>query len=135
MISIVTVSRSQNLFRIVEGEKRGFIDSTGHVVVSPRFRYAEDFSNSLALVSARMPIEESDSAPSSWGYIDSTGAMRLHPRFGYGRSFSGGLAAVRENDPGTLTNSIWGFIDTTGHAAIVPQYYSVGDFSEGLAWV
>jgi hypothetical protein len=117
------------LYPIIElnqGEKFGYINSKGEIVIQPQFRQAWFFSEGLALAC----IEHR-----KCGYIDETGKFVINPQFQFGSRFSEGLAGVEIE--GKL-----GYIDKTGKFVINPQFQPSGDnefiasiFSEGLAGV
>lgn len=107
----------------------GYIDSTGQVVIEPRFEKAEPFSYERARVML-------DGEPA---FIDSTGAVVLRPDVSVDRpmakdravrSFSEGLAAASPSD-----TPLWGFIDTTGTYVIEPQFLRAYSFANGRAAV
>ena len=79
------------------GIEWGFVDKTGHYVITPQFRFAGGFSDGLAAVTVG----------DNWGFIDKTGHYVINPQFNFARSFSEGLAAVRIGDS---TTGKWGFI-------------------------
>jgi hypothetical protein len=106
------------LHLIRSGEKSGFIDASGTVVVQPRLSQAQGFSEGFAAVQPRLD--------GKWGYIDLAGQMVIPATFDDAGGFSQGCAAVREDDK-------WGFIDSSGRVVIQPQYDDAGSFSEGLA--
>jgi hypothetical protein len=66
------------------GQKAGFKDLTGKVVIPPQFDEARDFSEGLA------PIRINR----KWGYIDSKGKTVIPSKYYRARGFSEGLAAV-----------------------------------------
>lgn len=103
------------LYPVHVGDKIGFIDRSGKVVIEPRFTAWRDFSEGLAFT-----YGEQD------GFIDTRGKM-VFP-FAHGMDFMNGLAAVRVDDR-------WGFIDRKGHMAIQPQWDGVSAFVEGFACV
>lgn len=74
------------------GNKWGFIDLSGNIVIEPQYLGAKSFANGLAPVSDGM-----------WGYIDSKGQYRIESRFSNCLPFSGGIAAVEENH-------VWSYI-------------------------
>jgi len=98
--------------------KYGYIDSTGKVVIQPKFDQAGDFSEDFAPAK----VEQKD----KFGYINGTGAFAIKPQFSDAKEFSEGLAAV-------LLDGKWGYIDRNGGLAISPQFQDADSFSEGLA--
>lgn len=83
-ISILTFGQSQNLFRIVENDKIGYMDEKGNTVIAPVFLNANDFSEGLA--SARLN--------SRFGFIDHTGQFIIQPKYEYALNFKNGYARV-----------------------------------------
>jgi hypothetical protein len=63
----VTVAQAPVLFEVWVGDKAGYIDRTGSVVIQPQFASAYPFSEGLAAVQA-----EKDGL---FGFIDTTGKM------------------------------------------------------------
>lgn len=108
----------RTLFPIREDGKVGYIDSTGRVVIEPRFDTDLPFSEGLAAVRVDR----------AWGYIDTTGTMLIAPQFDLASHFSGGRAAVEAGGK-------WGFVDRTGTWVVQPTFDHAFPFSEGLAKV
>ncbi|WP_246838114.1 WG repeat-containing protein [Leptospira mayottensis] len=119
----------------LEGGLLGYMNTTGKVVIEPKFSDASCFSDGLAYV---------ETSNGEKGYIDKTGKMRitfkkLHEvdaSYGYSENFSDGLVfADYEDDQGRKR----GFIDKSGKLIIDltmnRDYQWVGSFSEGLAVV
>ncbi len=77
----------RHLFQISEGNRTGFIDSTGQVVIKPTFLSAGDFSEGLS--AARIN--------GTYGYIDASGNYIIQPQFEYATPFNEGLAIVFKN--------------------------------------
>ncbi len=117
-------ARDVALFPVSVGDKMGYIDNTGKIVIEPQFDLAGDFSAGLAAVRLGM----------SWGYIDLSGKMVIQPQFTDVGDFSGGLASVQLEESGP-----YGFVDKSGKMVIQPQFFSgsgwAPKFSEGLALV
>jgi len=104
--------------------KYGFIDKRGRVVVAPRFDTANNFSEGLALVGAKV----GDSYNFHYGYIDQRGTPVIETKFDYASNFSEGLALIAMNQK-------YGFIDKSGNFVVTPTYIQASDFSGGLAAV
>jgi hypothetical protein len=117
------------LLPITHGEKHGFIDLGGRVVVPPMWDFAWDFSEGLAAVRHENRI----------GFINGDGELVIKPVFAdavitrfVGVEFSEGLAAVAT---GEFDNPKWGYIDRSG-AFVVPPTLSVANhFRQGFALV
>ena len=75
LITILPLSSAiaQPLLPITENGYYGYIDTTGRVVIAPRFHAAEIFSGGLA--AAR--------EGGLYGYIDTTGRYVIPPQFDY----------------------------------------------------
>src|SRR5712692_2633540 len=136
------------------GDKWGYIDRTGMMVIQPQFSRADDFSDGLAYVFSsdkRGFIDKTGTMviPQPWptgafseglaimpvgdkvGYMDVTGKMVIAPQFGGARPFSDGLANV------TVDGFKQGYIDKAGTMVIAPQlpWGPFSEFREGLAAV
>lgn len=114
------------LYRFVKGDKAGYIDRSGKVVVKPTLdfygNYGDEFRDGLLL-----------DGVASGPYINTSGKIVLDTGLDRNWEFSDGLAAaMREGE------NKWGYIDKTGKFAIEPKFESypngyVGSFSDGLA--
>jgi hypothetical protein len=105
------------LFPIHDGERCGFSDPSGKVVIPPQFSDCGEFSEGLA------PVQ----LDQVWGYVDERGSMAIPPRFLAVDGFSEGLAFV------TLGPDSKAVIDSKGKSLFLANYYQHGKFSEGLA--
>ncbi|GAB3634832.1 hypothetical protein GCM10027422_04220 [Hymenobacter arcticus] len=92
----------------------GFIDSTGAVVVAPRFAQVQEFAEGLA------PVREAG----YYGYIDGTGQFVLPPRYGYASPFQGGLALVQPDSTPRL-------LDRTGRLLPLAAPYTQLEYQPG----
>jgi tetratricopeptide (TPR) repeat protein len=108
----------EGLLAVKLGDKVGYVNTLGKIVVPPRFDRAYDFHEGLAA------IVNGDLG----GYIDHTGALVISARYRSIGEFSEGLAAVQINDR-------FGFIDKSGNLVVKPAFESVQPFSQGLAQV
>ncbi len=113
------------------GNGRGYIDTTGKIVMPPgRFDEIWNFSEGVAVVHVG-GREKKDypvyPEPGRWRYIDKTGKfVDDTSKFEAYQSFSDGLAAVK-------IGNYYGFIDRQFNVVISPQYTYVRDFVNGLA--
>lgn len=123
----------EGLAAVKIGQKWGYIDRQGKIVIQPKFMGAQDFAEGLAAV-----ID----VRGKWGYINKAGYFVISPKFNPviefttpPSKFSEGLAAVGSEN-GTRR---WGYINRKGEFAIEPKfdsgYAGCSYFSEGLAWV
>ena len=72
---------------VKSGDRWGYADREGNIVIEPRFDEAKSFSAGFA------PVKQDG----AWGYIDETGQLVIENSFEDARPFSdGGIAAVKE---------------------------------------
>ena len=114
----VSVDRGPHLYSVKVGEKRGYIDASGKMIIEPRFEEATGFWEGLAVVKL----------DGRYGFIDPTGSVAIQPRFEAAEQFADGLASVKIGEK-------WGFVNRAGEMAISARFDSVGVFSEGLATI
>ena len=126
-----------DLWPVKQGNKWGYIDKTGRLIIPFKFDAADDFSEGLAAVE----IKEKT------GYIDKTGKFVIPPRFLSGFPFSSGMALVviRRFEKDKLHMNQLGYIDRSGKLVIQRQEaldskslhvtYQELFFSEGLVRV
>jgi hypothetical protein len=119
------------LYRVRIGDKRGFIDGSGALVIPAMFDSAGSFHEGLARVEVGVVQtgRSFDHSDSTWGFIDETGAFVAEPVFDYAGDMHEGRASVR-------VDRRYGFIDATGEL-VLPAIWSgrVGEFSDGRASV
>jgi len=122
---------------IIVGDKHGYIDRSGKVVVPPQFNSANDFSDGLALVCLGdcNPFRRTKADGSKYGFVEGNGHFAVNPQYDRAESFSEGLAAVCLGDCGYEDDGSrkWGFVDKQGNVVIPPQFGAANPFVEGLA--
>ena len=101
-----------------DGERYGYIDLVGNVVIEPQFTYAESFGEGLAPV--RLGEE--------YGFIDRTGRFVIPPQFEAAEPFHEGRAQV-------VVRGKTGYVDQRGELVIEPAFDYGGDFFNGRALV
>ena len=136
-----TISPGAALFPIVAKNRWGFIDASGHVVVSPTYESTVP-AESERMIAARSKTEDlfmTDSVEpettaivavksgGKWGFVDHAGQL-LPLRFDEVGDFSEGMAQARQG-------ALWGFVSTLGVIAVPLQYDAVGTFVGGVAIV
>ena len=115
------------LYRFEKGDKTGYIDQSGNVVIPLKLEhlggnYAGEFHD------GRLEIAVSDGV-----YVDTTGKKVIDKGFYRGWDFSEGLAvAMRKGE------EKWGYIDKTGEFVISPRFATspngyVWSFADGFA--
>lgn len=109
---------SEDLAGVTKGNRTGFVDKTGKLVISPQFSTALRFEEGLALIYHG----------GKYGYINKAGKIVIRPQFTYANSFSEGLAEVE-------VNGKCGYIDKTGKIVIKAQWDSATGFYHGVASV
>jgi hypothetical protein len=97
------------LYRFVKGQKAGYIDQTGNIVIPATFpqwggNSGSEFHDGL--------LEIADGI-----YVDTTGKKVIDKGFWRGWDFSEGLAVAMRRD-----ENKWGYIDKTGEFVIGPQF-------------
>jgi hypothetical protein len=112
------------LYLFKKGNKVGYIDQTGKIVVPPIISGGGEFHDGLL-----------ENAVSSGVYLDRTGKKAINKQFYRGWDFSEGLAVAMETEGGK-----WGYINTKGDFAISPRFASsqrdyVWPFEGGFAKV
>jgi len=109
--------------RPAQSAKYGYMDSSGKIVIQPRFDDALPFSDGLALV------KQND----KFGFIDETGKFAIKPFLTLAQSFSEGLAPAQDD-----ANHLYGYINKKGQFVIKHFYVqsdSRGSFKHGVAQV
>jgi hypothetical protein len=106
------------LFQIRRGDKWGYIDRTGKVVIVPKFDSERDFFHGRAGVQVGK----------KWGFIDSGASVVIPLQFDEVRDFLDDLAPVR-------IGRKWGYVDAGGRMVIAPSFQAAAEFHEGLARV
>ncbi|SJZ78394.1 WG containing repeat-containing protein [Chitinophaga eiseniae] len=84
----------------------GYLDTTGKMVIAPKFREAGIFSEGLALVG------QSVNGNMRYGYVNRQGRLVIPCQYDDAHNFSCGRAAVR-------TKGVWSYIDRQGKTAFV----------------
>jgi hypothetical protein len=152
---VQSTSSSTNFYPVNIGDKWGYIDQHGNLVINPQFDCAVSFHEGLAGVkiggktgyidkSGNIVINpQFDQAVVNCvsdfheglatvyingknGYIDKSGNYVISPQFDWADSFHEGLAAIQ-------IGKKWGYIDKSGNIVISPQFDHASDFQEGLA--
>lgn len=104
----------EGLARFKQGEKFGFFDERGQVIIPARFDFTAPFSNGLAAFCQgcreHREGEHSSYKGGKWGFIDKKGQTAITPLFEDARSFEQGRAKV-------MLNGEWVTIDKTGNPA------------------
>ena len=119
--SVKAVDDSKTLDRVRIGDKWGFADSTGKMVIDPIFDLTWGFSEGPEGLAAVL-------IDSKWGYINPVGEVVIKPQFDTISDFLNGLATVKIGDKK-------GYINKAGEIVIEPQFDEAWSFSEGLARV
>lgn len=108
-----------------DGDKFGYKDATGRVVIKAKYCAAFPFSDGLAVV-----IKKHFDGTECWNYIDAYGNIPFKINCYRADSFSEGYAAVKFEE-----NGKWGYINKKGELVIEPQYDIASMFEAGTATV
>nr|WP_162463254.1 WG repeat-containing protein [Paenibacillus psychroresistens] len=100
------------------GEKWGFIDHTGKLIIQPQFSWTGQFSEGLVSVYT----------DDKWGFMNSSGEMAIAPKYEFASDFSEGLAMIQMDRKR-------GYINNKGEIVIEPEFVIAFDFKNGLALV
>lgn len=110
--------RDEDLTPVQVGNKYGYEDQNGNMVIKPRFDDAWGFTEGRAVIKLG----------EKYGYIDVNGNIVINARFDDAHSFYKGRAVI-------IINEKYGYIDTNGNMLIEPKYDYAFDFQEGRAIV
>lgn len=145
------------LFPVKSGDKWGFVDREGKIVVNPQFEEASAFRDGIALI-------KTSGEKSGYGFIDTSGKMVINPSYKSATVFNEGIAwVVSENSAPTAINDkgevkfslekaqsvklfhdglaafsvadstgveSWGFVQDNGAIIIPNQFDEVGEYNE-----
>jgi len=110
------------LARVKFGEKWGFVNNLGNIVVNFDYEEAKDFKDGFAEVKKN----------GKWGFIDKSGKIVIPIKYEKTCPFYEGLAGVKQNGK-------WGFVDMTGRIAVdikyEPEFNEDHHFKNGYAAV
>jgi len=107
-----------------DGDKYGFKDKSGSVVIKPQFTNVHTDGWSEGLIAAALGEKDKQ----KYGYIDKTGRWVISPSYEWAGRFSEGLAVV-------TVDKKYMYIDKTGKIIMRPQFTTAGEFHEGLAQI
>lgn len=96
--SVVLGSFDGGLSRWIIGDKYGYINTRGELVIPAQFELTFNFSEGLAFVQKN----------GKYGFVDQTGRLVIEPQFYFAKDFHNGLAKV-----GFATDR-WGYTDKRG---------------------
>jgi len=101
---------------VFEGNKAGYINERGEVIIPFTYDDGSVFSEGVARVKSG----------SKNGYIDIKNKTIISFEYDFAADFKNGIARVEKDGK-------WGFIDLTGKTVIAFQFFNAGEFSEGMA--
>lgn len=109
--------------------KWGYVNSTGKIVIEPKFDQVKAFSEGRAAIG----VDQGRYKKTRWGFINKAGSILVEPQFEDVGLFSEGLSVA-----GSKSNWVeegLGYIDDQGNWKITQQFYYAVKFSCGLAHV
>lgn len=104
-----------------DGEKYGYKDKAGKVVIKPIYEDAFEFNEGFAAVAIK-----DEQGNLKYGFINVKGDFVINAIYNWAQSFNNGLAPV-------ISNQGAGFIDKNGDIKIELNYQGAGVFGNGLA--
>jgi len=144
---------SEGLAAVKIGDKWGFINTGGELVIEPVYDFAANFEDSLCSVQINdrwglidiygnkivEPVFQNrlwivddyilvQGNDGKWGYLDNKGEQVIDYKFEKALNFREGLAPVYREGK-------WGYIDKQGNFAIEPDFDEAKEFANGLALV
>ncbi len=104
--------------KVYKNGKWGLCDTTGKIIIEPKFDDIESFREGLAKVKIG----------DKYGFVDISGKLIIEPKFD-------GVTSFREGLAGVVIDNKCGFIDKTGKIVIELKFDEAYNFVEGLALV
>lgn len=127
---------AQTIVPFHSGNKWGYKDTGGEIVVNAEYTAASRSADGMGLVAS------DKDGTLKWGVIDSNGQLLVEPEYDYIDLCSEGMVAtykgpVYNTDEGIyMSGGLWGFIDLNNpHEELKPAFDLVGPFTDGAAWV
>lgn len=109
---------AQELAKVRDNDKYGYIDKSGAMVISPQFDKAGAFSEGYA------PALQGK----KWGYINTSGEWVIQPTYDKAKAFHSGYTLVLKDDQ-------WNYIDASETVLSTPVKEKFYDFNEnGVAF-
>jgi len=108
----------------VYGEKYGYINSNGNVVIPCQYEYASDFNEGYAI------IQKNTVYSKKWGVIDTQGKEYL-----WDETFDSIIGPVSNGKVLVQKYERWTFVDIYGKKASDFRYFNINSFSDGLALI
>jgi hypothetical protein len=123
---------SEGMAPVVVGNRWGYVDHSGKLVIPAQYFRATYFSEGLA------PVAIAQDKVLKWGFIDHAGKFVISAQYDTVGHFSEGLAVVGVSRMwnGLQCETNLGYVDKTGKPAVTPQFNSfAGEFHGGVAQV
>lgn len=105
-----------DIFPIKSGEKYGYANTKGEIIVNPTYDDANSFSEGYAAVCSN----------EKYGFIDEKGKLVINCQYDNAYSFSEGFSVVQIGEK-------YGAINNKGEYVVDPKYDDLCSFSEGYA--
>src|ERR1039457_1274932 len=102
-------ARAATLFPVVVGDRWGFAEKSGKIVIKPQFERAEPFASGLAEVRL-----------DKWGYVNVSGKMVVNPQFDKDGPLSDGPAMG-------VGGGGRGYVNAEGKYVVNPQFDDAGN--------
>src|SRR5687767_5219182 len=122
VLDCTQINAQSNLVPFLKGNKYGFKNDAGKVVIKNKYEQVNPFQEGFASVKFNK----------KWGFVDTTGKEITEFKYDDSDSifyhFSDGMAAVHAEKK-------WGYINSSGSEVIALKYSAVEDFKQGKARV
>ncbi len=125
LANIAVAKDTDMLYPIIKNKLWGYINSSGKVIVEPKYKYASAFADGRGVVKTAKPEKKIFcldtngkivyEAPANWSGM---------------KHYSNGLARVKDKK-----TRMYGYVDVNGKQVVPFKYNGAKDFSEGLAKV
>jgi len=128
------------LIPYLKGDKFGFCDPNGKLVIDAKYDYVRPFSEGLAIVNIGRDKDQDYARDGKWGALDKSGVEVIPLKYDDLTDFADGVAITNVGMDWDANGKFvafgkYGVIDRFGSEIVPPKYDKIGRFSEGLASV
>lgn len=128
-ININNMIEEDELYVFYKNGLYGYIDKDFNIIIQPKYYYADDFSEGLALV------RTSNSQNGQYRYINKKGEIVIPEAYSMAYSFHDGIALVDLGEAAITDDSLFTYIDKQGNRITDKEFGLASSFSEKYAVV